>query len=188
MSPPENEITRLLHAWGNGAEDAREELIPLVFDELRAVARRQLASERPGHTLQPTALVHEVYIRLVRQKNADWQDRRNFFAVAGSIARRVLVDHARKRRAEKRGSDGVRVTLDEGLGLAVGCDEELVALDDALRALQDEDSRGAQVVELHVFGGLKHDEIAEHLDISRTTVTRDWTHAKLWLKRYLENP
>lgn len=185
MATTEHEITRLLHAWGDGDPDARDRLIPLVFDELKAVARRQLVRERPDHTLQATALVHEVYLRLAKQESVRWQDRQNFFAVAGKLVRRVLVDHARKRRTEKRGGGGVRITLDEGLGSGTIRDDDLVALDDALQDLAEADPRGAQVVELHVFGGLKHDEIAEHLGVSRTTVTRDWTHAKHWLRRQL---
>jgi len=185
MPTTRSEVTRLLQAWSGGDSEARDQLIPLVFDELRHIARRQLKLEKPGHTLQPTALVHELYVKLVDQKRVQWESRRDFFAVAAQLIRRILVDYARKRHAAKRGSGGPKISLDEALGLPDVRDPNLIALDDALQALEQVDPRGSRIVELHVFAGLKLEEIAEVLKISRSTVIRDWNHAKLWLRREL---
>lgn len=187
MASPRSEVTRLLHAWSEGDTDARDRLIPLVFDELRRIARRQLDRERPNHTLEPTALVNELYLRLVDQRNVHWESRRDFFAVSAALIRRVLVDYARRRNAAKRGAGGgPKISLDEAIGLPVTDDPTLLALDDALKDLEAIDPRGSRIVELHVFTGLGHDEIAEVLGISRSTVIRDWSHAKLWLRRELD--
>ncbi len=184
-SDPDREISRLLSAWSDGDLEARDRLIPLVFDELRAIARRHYQRERQDHTLQPTAVVNELYVRLAAQKSVQWRHRREFFAVAARLIRRILVDHARKRRAAKRGQGEPRVAFDEALGLPAMEDPMLLALDEALDALAAADPRGGRVVELHVFGGLLFKEIAEVLEISRATVMRDWKHARLWLRRQL---
>jgi RNA polymerase sigma factor (TIGR02999 family) len=185
MTSPRNEVTRLLQDWNEGDIDARDQLIPLVFDELRRIARHQLAKERSDHTLEPTALVHELYLRLVDQRSVRWQSRRDFFAVSATLIRRVLVDHARQFNAAKRGSGGPKISLDEALGLHDVADPDVLALDDALKELELIDPRGSRVVELHIFTGLDFKEIGEVLEISRSTVIRDWTHAKLWLRREL---
>ncbi len=185
MTSAKSEVTALLQAWSDGDEEARDRLIPLVLEDLRRIARRQLALEKPGHTLQPTALINELYIRLVDQKRVRLESRRDFFAVAAGLIRRILVDHARRRRAAKRGSGGPKISFDEELGLAAPQDPELLALDDALKDLEKVDRRGSRVVELHIFAGLGHDDIAAVLGLSRSTVIRDWNHAKLWLRRQL---
>lgn len=182
----EGDISRLLQSWNEGDSEARDRLIPLVIDDLRNIARRQYENERPDHTLQPTALVNELYMKLVGQRRVRWQNRREFFAVSAKLIRRILVDHARRRRAVKRGSDGVRISFDEALGLPIVSDPTLIALDDAIEDLEKVDSRGARVVELHAFGGLTFDEIADVLGVARGTVFRDWKHARLWLRRYLD--
>ena len=185
MATPRTDVTRLLQAWSGGDAEARDQLIPLVFDELRRIASFQLDRENAGHTLQPTALVHELYLKLVDQRSVRWKSRSDFFAIAATLIRRILVDHARKRRAAKRGSDGVKIAFDEALGLPEVQDPSILALDEALQALEKVDPRGSRVVELHAFAGLQHEEIAEVLSISRSTVIRDWNHAKLWLRREL---
>ena len=185
MPTPRSDVTRLLQAWSDGDAEARDELIPLVFDELRRIASFQLDREGSAHTLQPTALVHELYLKLIDQKSVRWNSRRDFFAIAAKLIRRILVDHARRRRAAKRGSGAVKIAFDEALGLAEVKDPSILALDEALQALEKVDPRGSRVVELHAFAGLQHEEIAEVLDVSRSTVIRDWNHAKLWLRREL---
>ena len=183
---PDQEISRLLSAWSEGDLGARDRLIPLVFDELRAIAGRHYQLERREHTLQPTAVVNELYVRLAAQRNVQWRHRREFFAVAARLIRRILVDHARRLQAAKRGRGATRVAFDEALGLPTMEDPMLLALDQALNALAEADPRGARVVELHAFGGLKFHEIADMLRVSRATVMRDWRHARLWLRRQLE--
>lgn len=178
-----SEITDLLQAWREGDEQAREDLIPLVFDDLRRIARRQFDLEKPGHTLQPTALVNELYMKLIDQRRVSWDNRREFFAVAAKMIRRILVDHARKRRAAKRGSGGPKISLDEAIGVSLGEHPNVLALDDALKGLAKVDSRGSRVVELRIFGGLTLEEIAEVMEIGRSTVVRDWNFSKRWLKR-----
>ena len=178
-------VTALLRAWRGGDQAAFEQLTPLVYDELRRRARYYLRGERPDHTLRPTALVHEVYLRLVDLDQVDWQDRTHFFVLAARQMRRILVDSARARRFKKRGGGALNVTFDEGLAVpAHGPD--LVWLDDALELLAATDERKARVVELRFFGGLSNDEIASTLGISTDTVTRDWQMAKLWLRRELK--
>jgi RNA polymerase sigma factor (TIGR02999 family) len=178
-------VTTLLRAWRRGDQAAMERLAPLVYDQLRRRARHYLRGERPNHTLQPTALVHEVYLRMVKLDHVDWHDRAHFFAVAAQNMRRVLVDSARARRYQKRGGGAINVTFDEALAVS-DRSPDLVALDDALDVLAAQDERKARVVELRFFGGLTNDEIAAALDISTDTVTRDWQMAKLWLRRELK--
>ena len=180
-----NDVTALLLDWRGGDEKAIERLLPLVHGELRRLARRQMAGERPGHVLQATALVNEVYLRLVDVRRVQWQDRAHFFAMAGRLMRRVLVDFARAQKNQKRGGELHRVTLDQNLLVADNSPEDLIAIDDALRALSDEYERKAQVVELRFFGGLSVEETAEALGISPETVMRDWKFAKNWLLREL---
>ncbi|MCI0433419.1 MAG: sigma-70 family RNA polymerase sigma factor [Gemmatimonadetes bacterium] len=174
------EVTQLLLDWRRGDRAALDRLIPLVYTELHRVASRQLRSERPDHTLQPTALVHEAYARLI-DADVEWTDRAHFFAVAARTMRRVLVDHARGRQREKRGGGAICVTLDEGLQVESGDPHELLALDAALDRLHALDARKADIVQLHYFGGLTYDAIAEALGISPATVDRDLRMAKAWL-------
>lgn len=176
----------MLLAWRGGNEQALDRLAPLVYDELRRLARCHMRGERPGHTLQPTALANEAYLRLIDAQQIQWHDRAHFFAMASRLMRRVLVDHARAHRADKRGGHDVRVSLDRALGLAVGADSlDLVALDDALDTLAKLDERKRDVVELRFFGGLSVEETATVLKVSSDTVTRDWNFAKSWLRREL---
>jgi len=176
-------VTALLQAWRAGDEQALAAMMPIVHDELRKLARRSLAGERPDHTLQVTALVNEAYLRLVDLKRMQWQDRAHFFAMSARLMRRILVDHARARRYDKRGG-GVRpVSLDEALHVAANAARDLVALDEALAALAATDERKARVVELRFFGGLSVDEVGSVLHISPETVGRDWRLAKAWLAR-----
>ena len=184
MAEAASAVTTLLRAWRRGDQAAFERLTPLVYDQLRRRARHYLRGERPNHTLRPTALVHEVYLRLVNLDQVDWQDRSHFFALAARQMRRILVDSARARRYHKRGGGAVTVTFDEALAVSRR-DPDLVALDDALELLAQQDERKVRVVELRFFGGLTNDEIATALGISSDTVTRDWQMAKLWLRRAL---
>ena len=178
-------VTTLLRAWRRGDQDAFGRLTPLVYDELRRRARHYLRGERPNHTLTPTALVHEVYMRMVNIDQVDWHDRTHFFALAARQMRRVLVDSARARRYQKRGGGALKVTFEEELAVS-DRSPDLVALDDALDALVLHDERKARVVELRFFGGLTNEEIAATLGISTDTVTRDWQMARLWLGRELK--
>ena len=177
-------VTTLLRAWRKGDRRAFEQLTPLVYDELRRRAGHYLRGERPNHTLTPTALVHEVYLRLVDLDQLDWQDRTHFFALAARQMRRILVDSARARNNQKHGGGALNVTFDDAFAVAAP-HPDLVALDDALEALTAQDERKARVVELRFFGGLTNEEIATELQISTDTVTRDWQMAKLWLRREL---
>jgi len=178
------EVTELLLDWRRGDAAALDQLIPMVYDDLRRVAARQLRGERTDHTLQPTALVHEAYGRLVGA-DITWTDRAHFFAIAARTMRRVLVDHARAHDREKRGGGAVRVTLDENLAVDAGRPEDVLALDAALEQLAEVDPRKAEVVQLHFFGGLTYDQIAEALGISPATVDRDLRMARAWLFRKL---
>lgn len=184
--PAAGEITQLLRAWRDGDATAREALFPLVYDELRRLAQYHFGRERCDHTLQPTAVVSELYLKLVGQKRVNWSDRREFFAISSHWIRRILVDHARKQKASKRGGGEPRIVFEEEMGGGPGQDLDLVALDDALSALATRDPRGSRVVELHVFTGLTFEEIAEILGVGRATVLRDWKHARLWLRREIE--
>jgi RNA polymerase sigma factor (TIGR02999 family) len=182
---PSGSVTGLLQAWRAGDEAALERLTPLVYQELRRIARRSLRSEREGHSLQATALVHEAYLRLVDARHVDWHDRVHFFAMAARLMRRVLVDHARARRRGKRGKGAVPLPLTDAKGASLGKGEDLVALDDALRALATLDRRKSHVVELRFFGGLSVAETAAALSVSADTVMRDWKLARAWLRREL---
>jgi RNA polymerase sigma factor (TIGR02999 family) len=177
------QVTRLLMDWSNGDQSALEQLTPLVYSELRRLAGRYLRKERPDHTLQSTALVHEAFIRLIDQKSVKWQNRAHFFGVAAQMIRRILVDHARNRHASKRGSGAPRLSLDEAIALPDRKDLDLVALDDALNSLAKIDPQQARIVELRFFTGLTVEETAEVLGISPATVKRDWVTAKAWLYR-----
>jgi RNA polymerase sigma factor (TIGR02999 family) len=186
MTPPTRQVTELLAAWGDGDRAALDALMPLVYDELRRLARSHMRRERPGNTLQTSALINEAYLRLVDQKEARWQNRAHFFGVAAQMMRRILVDHARARRYQKRGGGARRVSLDEALVVSDERAREVVALDEALEALAAVDARKSRLVELRFFGGLSIEEAAEVLGVSPGTVMRDWTLAKAWLRRALE--
>jgi RNA polymerase sigma-70 factor (ECF subfamily) len=177
----------LLLAWNQGAPDALEALLPLVYEELRRLAAHYMKGERPGHTLQATALVNEAYLRLIEIRQVQWQNRAHFFAMAARLMRRILVDAARSRGYQKRGAGAPMVSLDEALLIATEPGSDLVALDDALTALAAVDQRKSRVVELRYFGGLSLEETAAALDVSRDTVKRDWKMAKLWLLRELRD-
>lgn len=183
MVAPQQHVTEMLIAWAGGDSKALEALLPVVYDELRRMAARHLRNERSDHTLQPTALVHEAYLRLTDQTRMQWQNRTQFFAVAAQMMRRILVDHARTHLAKKRGAGGIKLCLDETPGLRVERAGDLIALDEALSRLGQLDLRQSQVVELRFFGGLSIDETAEALSLSPATVKREWTLAKAWLRR-----
>jgi RNA polymerase sigma-70 factor, ECF subfamily len=178
--PTEN-VTRLLIELSKGDRGAVDLLLPVIYDELRKLAANYLRRERPDHTLQPTALVHEAYIRLVDQTRVNWQNRAHFFGVAAQIMRRLLVDHARKHNAEKRGQDFQKLSLDENIDRAVERSAELIALDDALTSLAEFDEQKARMVELRYFGGLSIEETADVLGVTPTTIKRHWRFAKAWL-------
>src|SRR6476660_4573593 len=181
-----NEITRLLTAWTDGDQSALEKLVPLVESELHRLAHHYMGRERPGHTLQTSALVNEAYVRLIDWQNVRWQNRAHFFAVSAQLMRRILVDFARSHSYQKRGGNVRPVTLDEtDLVDAKGTD--MVALDEALKSLAELDARQSKVVELRFFGGLSNDEVAEVLNVSEGTVRRDWSLARAWLHRELSN-
>jgi RNA polymerase sigma factor (TIGR02999 family) len=182
---PSHDVTLLLARWNDGDEDALQQLVPIVHEELRRLARRQLAGERPNHSLQPTALVNEAYLRLVNLTQMQWQNRAHFLAMAARLMRRVLVDVARSRGYQKRGGGAKQVTFTQSLEVVDGQPMDVVALNDALEALARVDERKSQVVELRFFGGLSLEETAEVLNVSRETVKRDWKFAKLWLLRHL---
>lgn len=184
--PESHAVTALLGRWEAGDREALDELVPAVYQELRRLARLQLLGERRGHTLRPTGLVHEAFLRFGDYEQISWQDRAHFFAVASTIMRRVLVDHARKRRAAKRGGGATLVTLIESRTPDESVD--VVELDQAMAKLEELDARQCRIVELRFFGGLQHKEIAEVLDISVATVNRDWRVAKLWLRWALSEP
>ena len=184
LETPES-ITRLLVRWGGGEQQALEALTPLVYQELRKLANRHLRRERQGHTLESTALVHEAYLRLIDQRSVDWQNRNQFFGLASELIRRILVDYARNRMAAKRGGPQVKLSLDEAMATPEERDLDLVALDDALKALADRDPQQSRIVELRYFGGLTIETTAEVLGISPATVKRDWVLAKAFLKREL---
>jgi len=183
---PADNVTQLLIELSNGDSDVVDLLLPVIYDELRKLAANYLRRERPDHTLQPTALVHEAYLRLVDQTRVNWQNRAHFFGVAAQIMRRLLVDHARKHNAEKRGQDFQKLSLDENIDRAVERSAELIALDDALKALAAFDEQKARMVELRYFGGLSIEETADVLGVTPTTVKRHWRFAKAWLLAYLK--
>lgn len=179
-------VTQLLHDWSNGDPTAGDALLPLIYDELRRLARNHMRRERPGHTLQTTGLVHEAYMRLVDQKSP-WKSRAHFLGIASRMMRRILVDHAKASQAGKRGAGAPRLQLDEALEVAEHADRTLVLLDQALTEFERIDARASQVVELKFFGGLSNEETSEVLGISTATVQRHWRGAKVWLYHALEN-
>jgi RNA polymerase sigma factor (TIGR02999 family) len=185
MTSTPAEITQLLIAWNQGDQGARAELMPLVYDELRRLARGYLRRERPNHTLQPTALVHEAYLRLIDQSRVNWQNRAHFFGIAARVMRQLLINHAEARRAAKRGGSAERITLNDLDHVAVEQEVDLVALDEALKRLERLDPPQGQIVELRFFGGLTVEEIAEVMAVSPATVKREWGTARAWLRREL---
>ena len=182
-----NEITQQLIAWSNGDEAALEKLIPAVYQELRRMADYYLRGESAGHSLQPTALVHEAYLRLIDQTKVEWHNRAHFFGVAAQMMRRILIDHAKTKHRVKRGGNAVKVLLDENANFTHGRASELLALDEALQELAKLDQRKSQIVELRYFGGLTVEETAQVLGISDKTVMRHWSLAKAWLYQELSN-
>ena len=182
-----NEITEQLIAWSKGDDAALEQLIPAVYQELRRMADHYLRGEDSGHSLQPTTLVHEAYLRLIDQTKVEWQNRAHFFGVAAQMMRRILIDHAKAKHRVKRGGTAVKVMLDENVNFTQERASELLALDDALESLARMDERKSRIVELRYFGGLTVEETAEVLGISDKTVMRDWNLAKAWLYRELTN-
>ncbi|HEY8203945.1 MAG TPA: sigma-70 family RNA polymerase sigma factor [Pyrinomonadaceae bacterium] len=178
-------ITQLLVEWSHGSQQALDQLTPLVYDELRRMARTYLQRERSDHTLQATALVHEAYLRLIDQHSVSWQNRAHFFGIASQMMRRILVNHALARAAEKRGGAGEKLSLNEAVDVARQREVNLIALDEALQELERLDPQQTRIVELRFFGGLSIEETAEVLRISPATVKRDWSTARLWLRRQL---
>jgi RNA polymerase sigma factor (TIGR02999 family) len=180
------QVTQLLQAWSEGDQGALDQLMPMVYEELHRLAKSYMARERPGHTLQATALVNEAYLRLAHSEHEDWRGRAHFFAVSARVMRRILVDWARSRRTQKRGSDVPALELEESLAIVQGkSGNDLIAIDDALQTLAAFDSRKSQIVEMRFFGGLSVQETAEVLTVSEETVRRDWNMAKSWLRREL---
>lgn len=182
MSP--QEVTRLLDDWGKGDRSALDKLFPLVQTELRRIAGRQMSQERPGHTLQATALVNEAYLRLAGQEGFEWHSRAHFYAVCAQVMRHILIDHARARAREKRGGDAIQVSLSEAESISEKA-EDFIALDDALNLLEEVDPQKSKIVELRYFGGLSVEQTAEVLDISERTARREWQRAKAWLYRMI---
>ena len=186
MTPaPTEQTTQLLIDWSNGNREAAAGLMPLVYEELRRMARGYLQRERPDHTLQATGLVHEAYLRLVDQKTTNWRNRAHFFGVAAQMMRRILVDHAREHRAEKRGGEWNKVVFDEAVALAPSRSVGVIALDDALLELAKLNPQHSQIIELRFFGGLTVEEVAEVLGSSQRTVEREWRTARAWLRRQI---
>ena len=185
MNPSLPNVTQLLANWSNGDQAALDQLLPLVNDELRRLARHYLRRESPGHTLQPTALVNEAYLRLIDQRQVQWQNRAHFFGIAAQLMRRILVDHARRHAYAKRGGGAIQVSFDEGMAVTEAKAAELLAVHEALEKLNAMDARKGRIVELRFFGGLNLDETAEVLGISSPTVQREWRAAKAWLHRLL---
>ncbi|MFY9555334.1 MAG: sigma-70 family RNA polymerase sigma factor [Blastocatellia bacterium] len=182
VAPSPKEVSRLLVDWGNGDKAALDELIPLVYDELRRLAGRYMRRESPGHTLQTSALLNEAYLRLVDQKSVKWQNRAHFFGVAAQLMRRILVDHARRRSRAKRGGGALIVSLGEQAIMSKEV-ADVIALDEALKNLAEMDPRKSQIVEMKFFGGLTTEEVAEVLKVTSRTVEREWRKAKAWLNR-----
>ena len=182
---PNEQATRMLIDWSNGNREAAAGLMPLVYDELRRLARNYLQRERPDHTLQATGLVHEAYLRLVDQRTTTWQNRAHFFGVAAQLMRRILVDHARRHRTDKRGGEWTKVQFDEALAPSVSRSLDVIALDDALQDLAKLNPQHSQIVELRFFGGMNTEEVAEVLDVSPRTVQREWRMARAWLRRQI---
>ena len=184
--PPPQDVTQLLVDWSNGDQSAADKLFPLVYGELKRMARRYLRKENPGHTLQTTALVNEAYLRLVDQKRVQWQNRTQFYGIAARMMRRILVDHARSHARLRRGGQALKISLDDIATLADERAAELIALDEALDELAKLDERRCQVVEMRFFGALSNSEIATVLKIAPNTVMRDWNMARAWLYREIQ--
>ena len=180
-------VTELLARWKSGDVSARDALVPLVYDELRRIARRCLSNQSSSHTLQPTALVHEAYLRLARRDSMDWRDRAHFFALAAQIMRQILVDHARKQAASKRGGKAFTLEVDEASAITREPSLDVIALDDAMKRLSSLDPRQCQIVELRFFGGLSIEETAQAVNISTATTKREWATARLWLYNAMNN-
>jgi RNA polymerase sigma factor (TIGR02999 family) len=185
MTSAPKEITQLLIAWNRGDQSARDELAPLIYDELRRMARGYLRRERPSHTLQPTALVNEAFLRLIDRSHVNWQNRAHFFGAAARLMRQILISHAEARRAAKRGGDTRRISLDDVDHFAAAPEIDLIALDEALRRLERLDPQQGRIVEMRYFSGLTIEEIAEAIGVSPATVKRDWSMARAWLRREL---
>lgn len=183
MASLPHDVSQLLTEWTNGSQAARDELMALVYEELRRLAHRHMGRERPGHTLQTSALVHEAFIRMVDQKDVQWESRAHFFAIAAQMMRRILVDYARSRGNLKRGGNAQHIPLDQTIIVSEERSSEVIALDDALLGLASFDQRKSQIVELRFFGGLSIEETAEVLGVSPGTIMRDWTLAKAWLRK-----
>jgi RNA polymerase sigma-70 factor (ECF subfamily) len=183
LSP--QEVTQLLADWGKGDRSALDKLFPLVQSELRRIAQRQMSQERPGHTLQATALVNEAYLKLAGQQGFDWQNRAHFFAVCAQVMRHILIDHARAHARDKRGGGAVKVSLNDALVVAEDQAAHFIALDEALRVLERLDPQKGKIVELRYFGGLSIEEAAEVMNVSSRTVRREWQRAKAWLYRMM---
>ena len=182
MTEPPNEVTQLLVAWGNGDQAALDQLMPLVYSELHRLAHRHIRKERPGHTLQTSALLNEAFMRLVDQRNVHWHSRAHFFSIAAQMMRRILVDYARSRRFAKRGGDAQQVSFNEDLPVSRQTSADVIEVHEALNELANIDKRKSRVVELKFFGGLSNEETAQVLGVSPGTVMRDWTLAKAWLR------
>ena len=186
MSSVPEGVTQLLIDWSSGNKAALDQLVPLVLDELRRIARRQMARERRDHTLQTSALINEAYLRMAGQKDSPWNNRAHFFAVAAQVMRHILIDHARSYKYAKRGAGARKVALEEAIALSDEQADEFVALDDALNSLATIDPRKSRIVELRFFGGLSIEETAEVMELSPTTVQREWRSARSWLRRFMD--
>jgi RNA polymerase sigma factor (TIGR02999 family) len=186
-TPPDSELTDLLVRWSNGNEAALDQILPFVERELHRIARAQMNRESPGHTLQTTALVNEAYLKLIDQKKVKWQNRAHFFAIAATLMRRILLDHAKSQQRAKRGGQALHVSLTDALANHGSKSEDLILLDEALNGLAKVDPQKSRIVEMRYFGGLSAEEIAEVLGVSVVTVRRHWQFAKAWLRREIEN-
>ena len=181
MSSATDEVNQLLLEWGNGDQQAQEKLLPLIYNELHRLAHNFLYHERPGHTLQTTALVHEAYLKLIGQRDVHWQNRAHFFAISAQAMRRILIDSARRHAAIKRGRAGEKLSLDEAATISVEPDGTLLALDEALNKLAEIDSQQSRIIELRYFGGLTIEETARVMNLSPATIKREWAMARAWL-------
>lgn len=187
MAVDADDITGMLAAASSGDRDAAERLVGLVYDELRRRAEALMRREAPGHTVQATMLVHDAYLKLIHQDRASWKDRNHFYAVAAQTMRRLLVDHARGRQRDKRGGGRVKLSLEDGLGLSIGADADVLAVDHALTRLEALDPQQAQIVELRFFGGLTVEEVAQQLGMSKRAIEAEWTMVAAWLRRELRS-
>ncbi|MCM3874295.1 MAG: sigma-70 family RNA polymerase sigma factor [Pyrinomonadaceae bacterium] len=187
METSSDEVTRLLRDWGNGNQQALEKLVPLIYSELRQIAHKCLYRERPGHTLQTTALVHEAYLKLIDQRDARWQNRAHFFAIASQAMRRILIDNARRHTAVKRGGPAENLPLEEAATISLEPDPILLPLDEALTKLAEIDPQQSRIVELRFFGGLTIEETAEVMSSSIDTVKREWAMARAWLRQTMSD-